>query len=109
MFNYHLKLDARKMGTLVLHDAVVAALQRAILQCRNDGVGVDAGRDRRNGRAASMPGFPGDMPAMLLKVRRSSASLSALPALVTISAVTFAMVTGSVTSRRNRPTTVRLA
>ena len=43
-------------------------------------------------RTASIAGLPGDMPAMLLKVRRSLPSFSASPALVRMSAVALAMV-----------------
>ena len=39
-------------------------------------------------RTAAIAGLPGDMPLMLLKVRRSFANFSALPALVTRSAAT---------------------
>src|SRR3954471_22973632 len=45
-FDHKLGLHPIDVGALVFHHAVVAGLQRSVLQRRNDGVSVDAGRNR---------------------------------------------------------------
>ena len=49
MFDHQFGLYAINMRAFVLHHAVVAVIQRAILQRRDNGMGVNAGGDRNLG------------------------------------------------------------
>src|SRR6185437_11398990 len=45
-FDHQFGLHAIDVGARILHHTIVAILQRAVLQCRDDGMGVNAGSDR---------------------------------------------------------------
>ena len=71
-FDHQFGLHAIDMSALVFHHAVIAVIQRAILQRRDDGMGMNTETVRKIfSRATSIAGLPGDMPLMLLKARRS--------------------------------------
>jgi hypothetical protein len=97
--HHQLGLDAVDVRALVLDDAVVAGLERAVSLDRDDRVGLDA-RGDRDGLERAQKGWLGDMLSTAVASRLPESCIAKASRLARSSPVPFTRGAGVLTSRR---------